>query len=433
MRVPALTLAIVFGLSAARAADWPQYRGPARDGVSAETGLRKSWPEGGPARAWTFDKTGIGYSGPAIVGDRLYITGARGDTEYLIALDIAGAAPRELWSAKIGPLFEWKGNNWNAGPNASPTVAGGAGYALGGRGDLICCEASGGKERWRKNLPRDLGGEVNPIGGGLEEPTPLGWGYACAPLVDGDRVIVAPGGPRGLLAALDAKTGATVWQSKEVTDKTSYASPVVATIAGVRQYVHAVNAGLVGINAADGKRLWTYTRPAPFDDCVISTPVVHDDLVFASVGFSQGCDLVRVSKSGDGWKADAVFSNKSVENRDGGMVLVDGRLYGHSENVGWFCNDFKTGKSLWSEKRKLGQGAIVAADGMLYCQAEADGTVVLIEAKATGWTERGRLKLPQESSQRKPSGKVWTHPAIANGRLYLRDQELLFCFDLRGK
>ena len=202
-----LTLTLALTL---QAADWPQFRGPQRDGVSTEKGLLQEWPKDGPKLLWTFSDLGVGYSGPAVVGDRLYTCGGRGDADAVIALDISGAVPKELWTAKIGPLFQWKGNTWNQGPNASPTVDGDAVYAVGGFGDLVCVSAADGKERWRVNLPKDLGGEVNPIGGGLEEPTPLGWGYSGSPLVDGDKVICSPGGKKGVLAALDKKTGKVV-------------------------------------------------------------------------------------------------------------------------------------------------------------------------------------------------------------------------------
>jgi outer membrane protein assembly factor BamB len=427
-------LLLVALTSPSPADDWPQFRGPNRDGASKETDLLKEWPAGGPKLLWTYSDAGVGYAGPAVVGDRLYMSGGRGDTEYVFALDLKSAADgtvKQVWAEKIGPLFHWTGNQWNAGPNANPTVAGDLVYALGGRGDLVCVAAADGKDRWRKNLPRDLGGEVNPIGGGAKEPTPLGWGYAGAPLVDGDRLVCAPGGKRGLLAALDKATGELVWQSKDVTDQTSYSSPVAAEVGGVRQYVQVVNAGIVGVAAADGKRLWSYRRQPAYDDVVIATPIVHDSHVFATVGFKQGCDLVKLLPSAGGTVAEKVFSTKSIENRDGGVVLVDGHVFGHSEDRGWFCMEFKTGKLVWEEPDKLGRGSVTYADGNLYCCAEKGGVVAIVEASPKGWNERGRLKLPKASGNRKPSGGVWTHPVIANGRLYVRDQELLFCYDLR--
>ncbi len=429
-------VALLTVTGASEADDWPQYRGPNRDGVSRETGLLKNWPAGGPSLVWTSDKLGLGYSGPAVVGDRLFISCGRGDSEYLVAFDLKNAAggPRELWAVKIGPLFEWKGNSWNKGPNASPTVAGELVYALGGFGDLICVEASTGKEKWRKSLPRDFGGEVNPIGGGLENPTPLGWGYASSPLVDGAQLICVPGGKRGLMAALEKDTGALIWQSLQIPEQACYSSPLAVEVGGVKQYVQVVNSGVVGVSAADGKLLWNYRRTPAFDDAVIATPVFHDGFVFATVGFAQGCDLIRLTSKDGAIAVDKIYSNKSIESRDGGVVRVGDYLFGHSDNRnGWFCQEFKTGKILWTENRKLGRGSIMSADGNLYCCAEKDGVVVQIEVSPQGWVEKGRLKLPRESMQRQPSGGLWTHPVIANKKLYIRDQELLFCYDLASQ
>jgi outer membrane protein assembly factor BamB len=421
-------------LSVADGADWPQFRGPERNGAAPETGLLPEWPKGGPKLLWTHTECGIGYSGPAVVGDKLYMTGGRGDSEYLFALDLKSGADgkiTKLWETKIGPLFTWKGNSWNAGPNVTPTVDGDAVYALGGFGDLICVEAATGKERWRINLPRDLGGAVNPIGGGHEKPTPLGWGYAHSPLVDGDRLICVPGGSKGLLAALDKKTGKLIWQSKQVTDEASYSSPIAATVGGIRQYIQVVNRGIVGITAEDGKLLWWYKREPAYDDVVISPPVFRDNLVYASVGFGQGFDLIRLVPKDGAIAIEKIASNKNVQNRDGGMVLIGDYLYGHSEKGGWVCQEFKTGKVAWNDAESLGRGTISAADRPLYNSGEKGGTVVLVEPSPMEWKEKGRLKLPRESKQRRPSGGLWTHPAIANGKLYVRDQELLFCFDVK--
>jgi outer membrane protein assembly factor BamB len=435
MRPSRITLAVaLLALTAPGlcADDWPQFRGPHRDGVSRETGLRPEWLKDGPPLVWTFAGAGLGYSGPAVVGDRLYMAGGRGDSEFVFALDLkAAGGPKELWSTRLGPLFTWNGNAWNMGPNATPTVDGDLVYALGGFGDLVCVEAAGGKERWRKSLPRDLGGEVNPIGGGLEDPTPLGWGYATAPLVDGDALVCVPGGKQGLLAALDKKSGRVLWRCTEVADQAPYSSPIAVEVGGVRQYVQATNNGIVGVAARDGKLLWSYRRELPYGDVVIAAPVFHDNHVFASVGFGQGCDLVRLTPRDGGTSAEKAYSTKEFQSRDGGVVRVGEHLYGYSERGGWLCQEFKTGRVVWSERRALGRGSVAAADGRLYCCAENGGTVVLAEASPAGWRERGRLRLPRESRQRRPSGGLWTHPVVANGRLYVRDQELLFCFDLR--
>jgi outer membrane protein assembly factor BamB len=422
-----LTLTLALPLPAA---DWPQFRGPGRDGQSADRGLLKAWPAGGPKLLWAYTDAGVGYAGPAVVGDRLYTCGGRGADEFVFALDLKGATPKEAWAVRLGRLFTWQGNSWNAGPNVTPTVDGDRVYALGGFGDLVCVDTAG-RELWRVDLGKDLAGEVNPIGGGLERPTPLGWGNAAAPLVDGDILVCVPGGKRGLLAGLDKATGKLLWRSGEVTDQAPYASPVVATIGGVRQYVAATNKGLVGVGTK-GELLWRYARAKAFDDVVISTPVVHDGVVAVSVGFGEGIDAVTVTPGPGGtFKAERRYASKEVQNRDGGLVRVGDHLYGHSEQGGWVCAEFKTGKVVWSEAKALGRGMVSAADGRLYCLAEKGGAVVLLDPSPAGWKETGRFTLPQASKLRKPSGMVWTHPAVANGRLYLRDQDLLFCYDVK--
>ncbi len=422
--------ALVAALALVLGADWPQFRGPARDGHSADAGLLKTWPAGGPKLLWTYTDGGVGYSGPAVVGDVLFTCGGKGADEFVFALDLKTSPPKELWSAKIGPLFTWQGNSWNAGPNVTPTVADGRVYALGGFGDLVCVDAKSGKEAWRVNFGKDLNGEVNPIGGGLERPTPLGWGNAAAPLVGGDQLVCVPGGKRGLFAGLDKATGKVLWRSAAVTDQAPYSSPVVATIGGVKQYVSATNKGLVGVGTK-GEVLWRYARAKAFDDVVISTPVVRDGIVAVSVGFGEGIDAVKVTGSGGAFTATPLYASKEIQNRDGGLVRVGDKLFGHSEQGGWVCAEFATGKVLWSEGKALGRGTISAANGRLYCVAEKGGAVVLLDPAADEWKEAGRFSLPQASKLRKPQGMVWTHPVIANGRLYLRDQDLLFCYDVK--
>ncbi len=415
--------------SCVQTADWPQYRGPNRDDVSAETGLLKKWPAGGPPLLWTYADAGVGYSGPAIVGDRLYTIGGRGDTEHLIAVDLRSG--QEAWSAAVGPLFQFEGNQWSAGPSATPTVSGGLVVALGGNGDLVCVEAASGKEAWRNNLPKELDAQVNPIGGG---PKNLGWGFTGSPLVDGDQLVCLPGGPKGTVAALNLKTGKLLWQSKEVQDQAAYTSPMVADIEGVRQYVVLTNQALFAVAARDGKLLWRAKRETPYGTEVINTPLLQGSFIYTTVAVNNGgCDLVQVTKEGDTFKAAIVYSNKNLSNHHGNAIRVGEHVFGYGQGRGWVCQTFLDGKNLWEEKAALGSGSVAYADGRLYCYAENDGTVAMVEAGPEGWRECGRLKIPRQTQRRKPSGKIWTPPVVAGGKLYLRDQDLLFCFDLKAR
>jgi outer membrane protein assembly factor BamB len=407
------------------AADWPQWRGPERDDVSKETGLLKSWPASGPALLWTVSELGLGYSGPAVVGARVCILGTRGAAEYVFALDAQKG--KEVWSTEIGPIFQWKGNSYGDGPRSTPTIDGDRLYALGGWGELMCLETATGKKVWSVNLLKGLNGHVMDTSG----PPPYGWGYAEGPLVDGDQVVCTPGGNDGLLLALDKKSGQVKWRSSEVKSKAPYSSIMVAEIGGIRQYIQLTENGVVGVSAKDGKLLWSHVKANK--DVVIRTPIIHGNTVFTTYDFGSGSDFFQLVAQGSQIKVDKEQSNKYLKNEMGGFVLVGEHLYGYSDNKGWVCQEFKKPKNdfVWSEKRKLGRGSLTYADGHLYCYSEDDGTAVLVEAKPTKWTEHGRLKIPQETKHRAPAGKIWTHPVVANGRLYLRDQEFLFCYDVK--
>jgi outer membrane protein assembly factor BamB len=413
LAVAALVLALV-------AADWPQYRGPNRDAISKETGLLKEWPKGGPELLWTFDKAGIGLAGPALVGGKLYTMGMRDGMEYVLALDDTGA---ELWAAKIAPGYDFKGNSFSAGPLGTPSVDGDSVYAVGSQGMLVCMDAAKGMERWHKDLKKELGGVVNPIQGGP-------WGFTWSPLVDGDRLIIAPGGPKGLLAALNKKTGEVVWQSKEITEPVTYSSPIASDAGGVRQYVQVVQSGVVGVAASDGKLLWHYKREDPFPDVVCPTPIAVGDQVYVTAGWSAGSELLKLTKAGDKFTVASVWDNKDLSNRNGGVVLVGGHLYGYDDTNSWKCLELASGKETWASK-KLGPGSLIYADGNLYCLAEDTGIVALVEASPEGYKEKARFKLSKQSTQRKPRERIWTHPVIADGKLYLRDQEFIFCYKIK--
>lgn len=316
-------LLLLWASGSSPADDWPQYRGPNRDDVSAEKGLLPQWPEKGPPLLWTFANAGVGYSGPAVVGGRYYTIGGRGDAEFVIALDVGtvkDGAPAEAWAARVGPLFDFPTNTWSAGPSSTPSVDGDALFALGGNGDLVCLATADGKERWRVNLPGALEAEVNPIGGG---PKKLGWGFTWAPLVDGDRLVCLPGGPKGTVAALDKRTGKVLWRSTELAEQAAYTSPMSAEIDGVRQYVVLTNQGIRGVAAADGRLLWKADRRLGTE--IVNSPVVRGPLVFITVG-GRGGDLIRVKRAGDAFAVEDVYTNRNLSNHHGNIVLFDGHL-----------------------------------------------------------------------------------------------------------
>ncbi len=392
--------------------DWPQWRGPDRTDVSRETGLLRHWPSEGPPLVWTCETAGIGFSGPAVVGDRVYLLGARGDTEYVLAFD--NRTGKELWASAVGPLFV---NSYGNGPRSTPTVDGDRLYALGGQGSLVCVETAGGKKVWGVSLANDLQGQMMS-----------GWGYSESPLVDGDHVICCPGGRQGTVAALDKRSGAVVWRSQGLTDPASYSSCIAADVEGLRQYINLTGRGVAGVAASDGHLLWR-SDLAQNSVAIIPTPIFHAGYVYVTSGYAAGCGLLHLTRSSDGVQAEQVYANKEMSNQHGGVVRVGAHLYGYSDKGGgaWICQEFGSGNVVWSERRGLGKGSLTCADGMLYCYAEADGSVALVEAAPAGWKEHGRFRIPR----RDDASKTWTHPVVAGGRLYLRAQNFLFCYNVR--
>lgn len=392
-----------------KAGDWPMFRGADRSDISTETGLLKQWPASGPKKVWMSDKGGLGYSGFSVVGGTLYTAGSHDDKEFAVALDANTGAVK--WETEIGALLK---NGWGDGPRGTPTVDGDHVYAMSGQGNVVCLSAKDGKEVWRASMA-EFGGKVP------------GWGYTESVLVDGDKVICTPGGGQGTLLALDKATGKKVWQSSEWSDGAQYASAIAADFGGKRQYIQLTMQHFAGVNAADGKVLWT----VPFGGrtAVIPTPIFKDGQVFVAAGYGVGCKSVKLGSSAE---PEFLYENQDMVNHHGGVILVGDYLYGHSDKGGWTCMDFKTGAVKWQEKSKLGKGAAHCADGMLYLLDESNGTVALVEASPNGWNEHGRFKLEPQTTQRNPKGKIWTHPVVSNGKLYLRDQELIFCFDVKG-
>lgn len=406
-----LLLAILVSASA-RSDDWPQYRGPERTGVSRETGLRKSWPDGGPARLWTFRDAGLGFSPPSVVGRRLYAMGTRGKTDFLYALDTDSG--RELWAADLGPARD---ADWGDGPCATPTVDGDRLYALTTFGDLHCIDTSG-RKLWNVHLKKELQGKIIHDGRFTESP-----------LIDGDRVVCTPGGGDGTFAALDKRTGKLLWRSTGLKEEATSSSAIRIEVDGIAQYVALTGKGVAGVAASDGRLLWKSDIPAAW--IMVATPIFADGCVFVTTAYGRGCGLLRLRGRGEQVEAEEVYRNKVMKNHHGGVVLVDGHLYGHSDPNGWVCQEFATGKQVWLDKERLGKGSLTCADGRLYCYGERDGTLVLVDASPEGWNERGRFTIPEQTKLPRKQGQIWTPPVVANGRLFLRDQDLLFCYDVR--
>ena len=412
----ALAGALVCGgmQSIARGADaeWPRWRGPNQDDMSPDVGLLKTWPEGGPKLVWKLKEVGNGFSSISIAGGKIFTMGEDNESSYVHAIAMDGS--KKLWSTKVGRTG---GGGGYPGPRCTPTVDGEYVYAVGQFGDLVCLQAATGAEVWRKSLDKDFAGKMHS-----------GWGFAESPLVDGEKLIVTPGGKKGTLLALNKLTGETIWRCTEWTDNAAYTGAVAATLAGKKQYVQLTADSVAGVEPETGKLLWRADRKG--QTAVIPTPIVADDCVYVTSGYGIGCDQFKITLSGAEFKAANVYSNKVMVNHHGGVILKDGKLYGYSDGKGWTCQDFKTGDLVWKDKEHVGKGTISYADGMFYLRDESKdkGTIALIDATATGYKEHGRFELPDRSDKQQ-----WPHMVILGGKLYIRDQGNLFCYDVKGK
>jgi outer membrane protein assembly factor BamB len=389
--------------------DWPQFHGPNRDNVSRETGLLQQWPKAGPPLAWKAEGIGHGFSSVAVASGKVFTAGDGEDSSYVFALNESDGKP--IWKSKLGRT----GGNY-AGTRATPTIDGDLVYVLGQFGDLACYQAAEGKEVWRTNLNTKLGGHMMS-----------GWGNSESIIIEGQHVLCTPGGKQGTLAALDKKTGEAVWRSKELTDNAAYMAPVIAEIGGVRQAVVLTDQSVAGIAVADGKVLWRQDRPG--QTAVIPTPVVKDNYVYVTSGYGVGCDLFKIIANGSSFKVETVYAHNNVmENHHGGVILVNGFIYGHSDHGGWTCQEFMTGKPKWQDNKILGKGTLSYADGRFYLRAEQRGTLMLLEADPEHHVQRGRFEQPDRTND-----AAWPHLVIANGKLYVRDQDLLLAYDVKGK
>jgi outer membrane protein assembly factor BamB len=392
--------------------DWPQWNGIHRDGKSAETGLLAEWPANGPKLAWKATGFGNGYSEFSVVGDRLYTLGDKANSGWLIAASTDGG--KILWSAKVGATGSPEVPGYTfPGPRSTPTVDGDLIFAMNAWGELVCVNTSDGKEQWRKYLQKDFAGAL---------PT---WGYAESPLVDGDQVVVTPGGPKGAIVALNKKTGETIWQSKDFTDPPCYSSIIPADIGGTHQYVQLTAENVVGISAKDGSVLWKAPRKG--NVAVVPTPLVMGNEVYVTSGYGAGCNLFKITGTDGKFSANQVYANHVMVNHHGGVVRVGDYIFGYSDSKGLTCQNAETGASIWAEKSAIKKGSVTYADGKLYFREEDTGDVVLVNAVPGGYEEKGRLKQPDRTSE-----KAWSHPVIANGKLYIRDQDLALCYDIRA-
>lgn len=421
LRIPvASLLALAVVGAAVRGDDWPTFRGAARTGVAPDTNLLEKWPEEGPKLLWKAVGAGRGYATPAIAGKRIFTLGdglsTAGDDkdEYLTCYD--RETGKQLWKTKTG-------QPWNEGPESwqssrsTPTVDGDLVYVITPHGALVACAVADGKEVFRVDLKGVFGGKKGD-----------GWGYSESPLVDGDTLVCTPGGDAAMMVGLDKKTGKEKWKCPmEGCRGAGHSSIVISKIGDRKVYVQTTASGAVGVDAASGKLLWNY--PIDQTTAVIPTPIVRGDLVFFSAGYRRGGALLRQVATGDGVKMEEVYGlNQELANKHGGIVLVGDHLYGDSDDQGIpFCAELATGKQAWKSRGSgKGSAAVVAADGHVYFRYQ-DGTLALVKADPKGFEEVSFFKIPD--SDARPS---WAHPVILDGKLYLREQDAILCYDIKA-
>jgi outer membrane protein assembly factor BamB len=397
---------VLLGVTALHAAaDWPQWQGPDRTRLSKETGLLKEWPAAGPSVVWTATGLGSGYGSMAVAGDRVFLQGARGRTSVVIALNRADG--KEVWSKTLGA---YETNDRGPGPRGTPTVDGDRLYVLSENGDLACLKTDG-TEVWRRNILSDFAGRQ------------LQWLISESPLVDGPHVVVSPGGPGAGIVKLDKMTGKTVWTSKDLSDPAGYSSVIAADVQGVRTYMTFTATAGVGVRASDGKLMFRYPRAAN-RTANIATPIFSNNKVFFTSAYGTGGGLLDLTAHNGEVTPKEVYFTLNMKNHHGGVVLVDGHLYGFNDSI-LTCLEFATGNVIWRD-RSVGKGSVTFADGSLYIQGE-NNLFGLAEATPSGYREKGRFSIPDKGL---PS---WAHPVVSDGRLYVRNQDTLLVYDVKAR
>ena len=405
---------VITALVSCQAADWPEFRGSNRTGVSPETGLLKQWPESGPPLLWSATGIGTGFSSAAIANGTVYVTGTTDDGEVVTAFSLDG---KRKWQTRYGD----QSPRWPEDARSTPTVEGKYLYVISGAGQVACVETASGRLRWAVDALKKFGGKTGP------------WTTAESPLIVGDKVIYTPGGKQTTVVALNKATGKTVWKSPSLKDACAYVSPVLIQRGGKKQIVAMTAKWVFGVNPSDGEILWKVrfsnlanTRKAKGINCCC--PIYHNGQIYVTAGYNHGGALLQLSA--DGSQAHVVWEDETLDVHHGGVVLLNGYLYGsnwiNNGTGNWVCLDWKTGQPKY-EKKWNNKGQIIAADGMLYCYDEKRGYVGLAKATPANFTIVSSFKVPMGK------GPHWAHPSLSNGRLYIRHGDALMVYDVKAK
>jgi outer membrane protein assembly factor BamB len=397
--------------------EWPTFRGPKRDNISPDKGLLKEWPDGGPKLLWTTEGVGKGYSSMTVAAGKVFTMGTEGGKTYIFAIDAKmGGDP--VWKAEVGV----GGNESYKGSRCTPTYDDGLVYGIGSDGDLVCVTADKGEEKWRKSFRKDYKGSSG------------GWRYSESPLIDGQRLVCTPGGKEATIVCLNKKTGEEIWKSA-AGGQAGYASIVIGKAGGVKQYVTLLGGGTVGVDAKDGKLLWKYDRFAG-NTANIPSPVPLGDQVLTGAGYGKPMVLLSIKAADGKFTAEPEYEKERMGNRMGGLVVLNDLVFSDQDMSGNpFCAEWKTGTIKWrrndvkGKARGSGSGsaALAYADGNLYVHYQ-NGWMALVPATATGYEEKGSFKVP--GSGRADS---WSHPVVIGGKLYVREDTTLHCYDVKAK
>ena len=401
MRIQSLAIFLAVPLLAV---DWPQWRGVERNGVSPETGLAKSWPAGGPPLVWKAQGLGAGFAAFSIAGGRLFTQGQRGSQQFVLAIDIKTG--KKVWETPTGGAYN---DSRGDGPRGTPTIDGAHLFALAGDGTLVCLDTKSGEKIWTVNLMKRFQSQV------------LNWGISESPLVDGERLIVTPGGNGSSVVALNKTNGETIWKSQS--DEAGYSSAIAFDVGGIRQIAVLTGDAAIGLNIKNGNLLWRYNKVSN-RTANVATPIYRDGYVFFSTDYGTGCALLKLTPDGQGIKATEVYFSREMKNHYSSSVLVGDYLYGFSSSI-LTAMKFQTGEVAWRD-RSVGKGSVTFADGKLYLFSE-EGVVGLAEATPAAYKEISRFKIPRGSYP------TWTPPVISDGKMYLREQDNLYCYDIKAR
>ncbi|MDE2887820.1 MAG: PQQ-binding-like beta-propeller repeat protein [Gemmatimonadota bacterium] len=396
-----VSISVLLCFSPARA-DWSQWLGPDRTGISTETGFLKTWPKDGPDVLWK-KNLGVGFSGISVADGRVFTMFAEGDDEFVVCLNEESGD--EIWRFRTGGMFEeWQGGDV---PRSQPTVDGKRVYVLGAEGTLYALKAENGDTTWTVDLVDGLGGRFPRFG------------FSTSPLVEGDLLFLEAATRNGTFLALRRNDGKVAWASQK--DVASYSSPIAVDLAGARQVIYFSGQAVVGLSPADGSLYWRYPWKTSYDLNIATPILVPPDQVFISSGYDHGAALLRIEAGSDGFSATRVWESRRMKNHFGTSVLVGDYLYGF-DNAILKCIEARTGKEQWKH-RGYGKGALIYADGHLLLMSD-NGRLALAKATPEGFEERAGAQVL--------SGRSWTMPTLANGRVFVRDMRKIVCLDLRS-